>query len=662
MSKYLLFTAVLSIPALALALTQPQNPSSQNQPAQNQTAENQLDTQTKKVMDTAAKQGYPLTVGGSVAERVKIEAVLLPFKVCSRVFGREIANNYAVVEITVSNHNADASLIVHTVFIDYSQWALSGHIYLEQAANAREAYRQQSTNTSHAAASNQAAQPNTTGKSEVAGNASQPPLMADSAPYETQSKANQIASVEYRTVRGEALDAQPGTSRNRTIRWLRFAGSIASAFSFVTRDQDIVHGIAAFTGQGVPAAETLWPDNTVEQLNRISDLGFKVNKVIPKNASDVIVAFFPLDRFLTPGLKTLYKESPALFFAPYAMTFDLEARKKLRPIFEEFLGSKSKADCFLRRLPQIYMADYLRAVENPGQLPSPTPTPAAASGVQSSSAQTPAEGKGASQDQCNTSDRPNDQEVATVMKFLAHASLNTVRVFVGGDFTVNVNDIPATVNGVELDGGAAAWSSSGDKTGTLRGSFLATGAPQIVEADKLAISNLEATDNTNDSMLKLKMSLKNPLAPGTVLTFRVDKTNAETKRTVQGVPFTFSVPTPPPSTSMDVSNALTKDNILSVFGQNFADTTNQPLNVLLFSDPAKTTADAKLAKADFKQQTPTQIDIDLCAVKGLSLDDSIWTVKVQEGSVNSAHSATFKALASAKGKCPKAGNDSSAAQ
>jgi hypothetical protein len=360
---------------------------------------------------------------------------------------------------------------------------------------------------------------------------------------------------------------------------------------------------------------------------------------------------------LTKGLNQLFKKSPALFFAPYALAFDHEARKQLRPIFVDFVGDE-KADAFMRALPLAYMCAYEGIVDAEAQDKSTAKDkPFDQSQVNDLNKKCGDTIKGMSELTAEDKDA-----VPLLMKFLAHASLNTIRVVVGGDFTLNVNDIPATVNGVELDGGAAAWTSSGDVTGTLRGSFLATGTPQIVEAKTLGI-NITAVDNTADSAMKIKITLpKPPLNTKTVLTFRVDKTNDESKKTVQGQTYQFTVPEPPPAATMDLTNALTKDNILSVIGSGFADTTDQPLKVLLFSDPSKTTADATLAKADFKQQTATQIDIDLCTVKGLSLDDSTWTVKVQEGSANSAHSATFKAPAAAKSKCPNAGDGSSAAK
>ena len=43
-----------------------------------------------------------------------------------KVFGRELGKKYGVFLLTISNHSADAALIVHSIFIDYSQWSLAG--------------------------------------------------------------------------------------------------------------------------------------------------------------------------------------------------------------------------------------------------------------------------------------------------------------------------------------------------------------------------------------------------------------------------------------------------------------------------------------------------------------------------------------------------------
>ena len=286
-----------------------------------QAARSNLDTQRKG-------KDFPLktTIAtASVRQNVTVEAVLLPYDVCKRVFGTEIAKNYAAVELTVSNRSPDSALIVQSVFIDYRDWALSGINFLDSTR---------------------------TGEKKSDGGTDWPD-------YEAPNKAGQISSVEYRVARGELLDRQPWTFRNLSLRALQAAGSIAAAYTFSISEKGIITGIGAFNGEVMPALNALFPDGTVAKSSDQSVLGFQVNKVIPKNSSDIVVAFFPLDRFLTPGLKKLFLKSPALFFAPYALMFDKEARDALKPQIEYLLGDRTQAELFMTQLSVGYINAYV---------------------------------------------------------------------------------------------------------------------------------------------------------------------------------------------------------------------------------------------------------------------------------------------------------------
>src|SRR5215813_13954370 len=80
----------------------------------------------QKVAD-AAKQGFPMAVATDVTGNVSVEAVLIPPKIAREVFSGTVSSNYAVISLTISNHSKEASLIVHTIFMDYSRWLLSGN-------------------------------------------------------------------------------------------------------------------------------------------------------------------------------------------------------------------------------------------------------------------------------------------------------------------------------------------------------------------------------------------------------------------------------------------------------------------------------------------------------------------------------------------------------
>jgi hypothetical protein len=330
---------------------------------------NAVDAQKLK---DAASQGFGLNVGPAVSASVRVEAVLLPARVCSRLFGKEIANNYAAVELTISNKNAEAEFLVHSVFMDYSQWLLGYRLTTE-------------------------------------------PLVS----FQASTLDNQVASVEYRVARGEAQDAQLWSSRNWTIRALTLLGVLATGSEFAFKEQGITKAIGAFTGQVVPAAGTFWPDGAQPQLDRISDFGFRTNKVIPKASSDIIVAFFPIDRFITPGLKKLYLKSPAVFFLPALGPLDPKVPAEFTDILNKLNDGK-----------QLTFTEILTD--------------------------------------------PKKKEL------LDKISMNRIRIVVGGTMAVDVDTIPARVDSVTFDD-KTDWTKQGTVEGTINGALLSTGKPQTEE-------------------------------------------------------------------------------------------------------------------------------------------------------------------------------------
>src|ERR1022692_3686932 len=75
-----------------------------------------LDKETSAaLLQEAAKGGTPLTATapGTVQSSVSITAVLLTKHSVQRLFGKEIADTYAVVQVGISNHNGDASFVLH---------------------------------------------------------------------------------------------------------------------------------------------------------------------------------------------------------------------------------------------------------------------------------------------------------------------------------------------------------------------------------------------------------------------------------------------------------------------------------------------------------------------------------------------------------------------
>jgi hypothetical protein len=372
-----------------------------------------FDDSAAKKLKAAAAQGKPIGVI-KVSEEISLKAVLLPPAVVDRAFGKEIRNNYAVVHLTVSNKSRDAAFILHHVFLDYSSWFSAPGVASDDFDLA------ESVNASF-------------------------------------TKRRQLGSVEARIVRAELQEAQNWTWRNLLVRGLKVTGSIAAAYTFATTSPSVAKGIASFNGNVVPGVELLFPDPLIGQINRISDYGFRTPTVIPREDGTVIVAFFPLDRILTPALKEAFLKSPAIFFNPELVAIDPKAQTLIGPLIQPFFEQGMK------QLKQSVKA-YEDALADP--------TKAA---------------------------QLNAQALQSFIKFMRSLSLDNVRLGVEGVMVVDVKNAPASISGVEWGGnGSDFWLTPGKKTGKLTGRLLSGGEVKIKDAVALGIKSVKTVSVSQD--------------------------------------------------------------------------------------------------------------------------------------------------------------------
>ena len=449
-------------------------------------------------MQRAAQNGRPLATQITVTDQVTAQAVLIPRVDARRIFGKEIADNYAVIEINVGNKSPDAALIIHGIFIDYTRWALSG----------------------------------TPGQSS---NMVDGLLRERSEPFQASTVPNQIASEEYRVVRGQLLDAQMWSKRNWTMRLLTFAGQLASAYSFSLSEEGIIRGLNAFSGTAVPGMNQVWPDGTIEQLNRVSDFGYQANKVIPKQGAEVIVCFFPIDRFLTPGFKKLFLRSPALFFAPLQMLVDPTLKNEAEGIIKG-INSRLSVEELRKDLPC-----YLRVVQElrfgPGRYEDSFGAQVIANSNETCEGQfglaATVDAKG---NRKLSVTNPSAFGRYLALDFLSQMSLNTVTVKVDGVMSVDTTNIAAHINEIGFDRVANCgdnkescfWADTGlaggVRTGTLKGAYLTGGSLSISEAEALGITEVKTiSEGSSDQTLQFSFRLTKPIPPETLLHFTVSK-------------------------------------------------------------------------------------------------------------------------------------------
>lgn len=493
------------------------------------TAQDKATTPATTAVTDAAQKGFKLSKTSStdVTGNISVDATLIPASIAKTVFGKEVSSNYAVIELTVSNRSSDDAFIVHTIFIDYSQWLLSGSSPFGQNALCPEGAQKKKADGANGKTSveektaHDASSPNQNAQNQTSQNCNGNRLQ----PWQQQTFANQISSVETRIVRGQLLDRQPWTTRNWVFRSLQAAGSIATSFTFVTSSQSWIRGIGAFNGAGIPAFQTIWPDATVGQMNRISNVGFQVNKVIAKQSSDIIVAFFPIDRFLTPDLKSLFISSPAAFFAPIAAMIDPQTQPKLARYVDFIFHDKETGQLtnLVSRLPQIInpSSDVCQALTNSSSPDNAAP-PTRASTLA---------------DACATAE------------LLDRMSLNTVRVIVGGTMTVDVEKVPPQITSVEVTPPAdknatTMWQAKGTLNGSISGSFLGGGTPSIVNPGISGITVKRVEEGSTDTQLHFTLTLASALPAGTTkLTFQVSKSSSSGS-TIKSSTYDFPIELP----------------------------------------------------------------------------------------------------------------------
>ena len=571
----------------------------------------------QKNLTAAATAGTPIPATINVKDNVNIEAVMLPEEVAHRVFGKEVSEKYAVIEVNISNRSNQAGLIVQSLFIDLHDWGLAGPMGPE------------------------------------GGNSS------NSRNYQSNASPLDVSSVEYRIVRGEMLDHQPWTTRNAALRVIEVMGSLGTAFAFpFTRD--VVTGIGAWNGAVVPGFEALFPDSMQAQMDRVSDYGFRDNKVIPQQAADILVAFFPIKRFLTSDLRKTFLKNPALFFNPVLMALDPKSRRDLYPTlrlalavgakqpkdeeidakFAALLGEYAKIQGVVATDTVQYQQDQAKvdrdnaaitqdkaAIEQDKSDPKPAqavidqhnlalPTHQAALAADGPKVDT-------DQDKLRGDWLPLGQD--PLYNLLSTISLNNVHVVVSGIMTVDVDSIPPIVNSITCTGDsqpASIWGSAGKRDCAIHGSFLSNGTPVIAEATVLGITAGAVTAGSTDALLNIELTLTKAVPAKSPLTFQVTKKNKQ-GATVESAKFPYAVPdyiAPGPS----ITSVAVKDTTVTVTGANFNDTAT------VTAHAAVPVAVEKIAKPTI---TATQIQFD---DKGFAA--ACWQVQVKVGSAENAAS------------------------
>lgn len=107
----------------------------------------------------------------------------------------------------------------------------------------------------------------------------------------------QASSQDLEMLRGVAEKGQDYDPRNMTLHIMQGVGSVAAAVSGLTPFSDVFGpAMANYNGAFLQAVgNTIFPDHTTTQLNRLSDLAFSTNNLIGKLQTKKYAVFIPDD-------------------------------------------------------------------------------------------------------------------------------------------------------------------------------------------------------------------------------------------------------------------------------------------------------------------------------------------------------------------------------
>jgi hypothetical protein len=227
---------------------------------------------------------------------IVIERALIDPKNLADAFGYRIAHRFIGIQLTIVNKNADMQYLVHDVTIDYRRLVES---FLEgsqpTAATKAEAQR----------------------KLIDLCDGEMPPGLTDAQrtalrqanPERSFTNACRGSSADLTLLRGVAEKGTVYDPRNLALRILEGIGVVAGGLTGIPiRGRSYATSVAIFSGPIVEGYNRIWPDFTIQQLNRLNDLAYVTNTLIPRQQSRIVVAFLPQPMFLSrEQQKTLYK-------------------------------------------------------------------------------------------------------------------------------------------------------------------------------------------------------------------------------------------------------------------------------------------------------------------------------------------------------------------
>jgi len=200
-------------------------------------------------------QPQPTPTPPSLRRDVAISAALMDPKNVSDIFGKRVSKRYICVQVTISNRNKDFQFLIHDVLM------FVGDIYLDTSLKPRVKYA--------------------------------------------------ATSEDKLLVRGVAEKGQTYDRTNFILRLLRATGSIAATVTGIASvGVSYAPTVAMFNGPALTSYRDVFPDLTINQMNRLNDTAYSANTLVPKQSSKVLVAFLPQAVLMDSKLRDKFWNDP----------------------------------------------------------------------------------------------------------------------------------------------------------------------------------------------------------------------------------------------------------------------------------------------------------------------------------------------------------------
>ncbi len=198
---------------------------------------------------TAALQDLAATQISSTLD-VGCSQSLLSWDETRDIFGTRIANTYVAVQVTIRNLNPSEEFLMHDVQIALDASTLPINV----------TFGQSNLNQTHF-----------------------------------------VAGRDRMLVRGVAMVGQQMDHRNFLIRIAEVLGDLTLSSATLAGRAHFIDGVSIFRSVLIPGLKSVYPDLTIDQLNRLNDLAFSSSSaykiVVPKSGSVPFVTFLPAKIF-----------------------------------------------------------------------------------------------------------------------------------------------------------------------------------------------------------------------------------------------------------------------------------------------------------------------------------------------------------------------------